>query len=91
VLPIPSAYVNRAAWISWTCRLTVFPDPAGSAVLRGDHLAELVSDEAQDVASGAALQRTLLQHPGEPQRQRLLVKLVWSGEAVHADHAILTV
>ena len=71
--------------------LTFFADPGGGAVLRGDHLAELVPDEAQDVAGGATLQQALLQHPGEPEGQGLLVKLVRGGEAVHPDHAVLTV
>ena len=73
----------------WT--LTFLADPGGGAVLRGDHLAELVPDEAQDVAGGASLQEALLQHPGEPQGQGLLVKLLGVGEAVHADHPVLTV
>lgn len=72
-------------------KLTILLNPAGCSILCYYHLTELVSYEAQDVLGCALVQVALLHRPRDPQAEGLIVKLVWSGEAIHPDDAILAV
>lgn len=71
--------------------LTILLDPWGCSVLSEDHLTEFVPDEAKNVLGCGLVQLALLQHPRDPQGQGLIIKLVWSGEAIHPNHPVFTI